>query len=240
MIPVHLYGLPADMDGINEVAGKFKLKVIEDACQAHGAEYKGRKIGSLADAAAFSFYPGKNLGAFGDGGAVTTNDAEVALKIRSLGNYGSQKKYYNEFQGINSRLDEIHAALLRVKLKYLDEWNGRRRRAVEVYQKGLQPVAGFTLPVEPEGYKSCWHLYVVQSNQRDEFQGKLSRQGVQTLIHYPVPPYQQKAYADMKIKAGAFPIADGIADNVLSLPMGQHLSIESANYVCQVIQTDYF
>jgi dTDP-4-amino-4,6-dideoxygalactose transaminase len=236
IIPVHLYGLPADMDCINDIAGKYKLKVIEDACQAHGAEYKGRKAGALADAAAFSFYPGKNLGGFGDGGAVTINDDDLALKIRSLRNYGSQKKYFNEYQGINSRLDELQAALLRVKLKYLDDWNNKRRQAVEVYQNHLKSIEGLTLPVEPEGFRSCWHLYVVQSKKRNELQKKLSKQGIGTLIHYPVPPYQQAAYSNLKIKAGAFPIADELGANVLSLPMGQHLSIESANYICQVIQ----
>jgi dTDP-4-amino-4,6-dideoxygalactose transaminase len=236
VIPVHLYGLPADMDRINDIARKYKLKVIEDACQAHGAEYKGRKAGNLGDAAAFSFYPGKNLGCFGDGGAVTINDDVLALKIRSLRNYGSQKKYFNEYQGINSRLDELQAALLRVKLKYLDDWNFRRRKAVEAYQNGLKSIEGLNLPVEPEGFKSCWHLYVVQSKKRDELQKKLLKQGIGTLIHYPLPPYKQEAYSKMNIKAGAFPIADKLGNNVLSLPLGQHLSIDSANYICQVIQ----
>jgi len=236
VIPVHLYGLPADVDRINDIARKYNLKVIEDACQAHGAEYKGKKTGALADAAAFSFYPGKNLGAFGDGGAVTINDDELALKIRSLRNYGSQKKYFNEYQGINSRLDELQAALLRVKLKHLDDWNCRRRKAVEVYQNCLKSTEGLTLPVEPKEFRSCWHLYVVQTKKRDELQKKLLNQGVETLIHYPVPPYQQAAYSNLKIKSGSFPIADEFGNNVLSLPIGQHLSIESANYICQVIQ----
>ena len=236
VIPVHLYGLPADMDRINDIARKYKLKVIEDACQAHGAEYKGRKAGNLADAAAFSFYPGKNLGCFGDGGAVTINDDVLALKIRSLRNNGSQKKYFNEYQGINSRLDELQAALLRVKLKYLDDWNFRRRKAVEAYQNGLKSIEGLNLPVEPEGFKSCWHLYVVQSKNRDQLQKKLSAQGIGTLIHYPLPPYQQEAYSNLKIKTGTFPIADELGESVLSLPMGPHLDTESANYVCQMIQ----
>lgn len=237
VIPVHLYGLPADMDRINQIAIKYKLKVIEDACQAHGAEYKGRKAGALADAAAFSFYPGKNLGAFGDGGAVTTNDDDLALMIRSLRNYGSQKKYFNEYQGINSRLDELQAALLRVKLKYLDDWNLRRRKAFETYQSGLKSIEGLTLPLESKGYRSCWHLYVVLSKRRDELQKKLSEQGVETLIHYPLPPYRQKAYSDMGYNAGAFQIADELGNSVLSLPMGQHLTIDSVDYICQVIRS---
>ena len=236
IIPVHLYGLPADMDRINNIADKYKIKVIEDACQAHGAEYKGRKTGALADAAAFSFYPGKNLGGFGDGGAVTTNDDDLDLKIRSLRNYGSQKKYFNAYQGINSRLDELQATLLRVKLKYLAEWNDRRKQAVEVYQNRLKSIEGLILPVEPEGFRSCWHLYVVQSKKRDELQEKLSNQGIGTLIHYPVPPYQQVAYSNLNIPVGDFPIADELGNNILSLPIGPHLSIESTDHICQVIQ----
>ena len=236
IIPVHLYGLPADMDPINCIAEKYQLKVIEDACQAHGSEYKGRKAGSLGNAAAFSFYPGKNLGAFGDGGAITINDDNLAEKIRSLRNYGSQEKYFNAYQGINSRLDELQAALLRVKLKYLDDWNLRRRKAAEEYQSGLSTLEGLALPIEPDGFKSCWHLYVVQSKNRDQLQKKLSTQGIGTLIHYPLPPYQQEAYSNLKIKTGTFPIADELGENVLSLPMGPHLDTESANYVCQMIQ----
>jgi len=236
VIPVHLYGLPADMDSINGIAGRYNIRVIEDACQAHGAQYKNKKAGALSDAAAFSFYPGKNLGAFGDGGAITTDDGELASKIRSLRNYGSQKKYFNEFQGVNSRLDELQAAVLRVKLKYLDEWNQRRRKIAETYSELLKNLDGISLPIEPNECQSCWHLYVISSVERDSLQRKLEGHRVGTMIHYPLPPYRQEAYKDLGIAKGVFPIADKLADTVLSLPMGPHLSLESAHYICQMIQ----
>ena len=237
VIPVHLYGLPADMDSINNIAGKYNIRVIEDACQAHGAQYKNKKAGALSDVAAFSFYPGKNLGAFGDGGAITTNNDELASKIRSLRNYGSQKKYFNEFQGVNSRLDELQAAILRVKLKCLDEWNQRRRKIAETYNELLKNLDGVRLPTEPDEYQSCWHLYVISSVERGPLQRKLEDHGVGTMIHYPLPPYRQEAYEDLGIAKGGFPIADKISDSVLSLPIGPHLSLESAHYICQMIQS---
>jgi len=236
VIPVHLYGLPADMDSINGIAGRYNIRVIEDACQAHGAQYKNKKAGALSDAAAFSFYPGKNLGAFGDGGAITTNNDELASKIRSLRNYGSHKKYFNECQGVNSRLDELQAAVLRVKLKYLDEWNQRRRKIAETYSELLKNLDGISLPIEPNECQSCWHLYVISSVERDSLQRKLEGHRVGTMIHYPLPPYRQEAYKDLGIAKGVFPIADKLADTVLSLPMGPHLSLESAHYICQMIQ----
>ncbi len=224
IMPVHLYGQPADMDPIMTIARKYKLKVIEDNAQAQGARYKGRRTGSLGDAAGNSFYPGKNLGAYGEAGAVTTNDKELAGKIRVLRNYGSQKKYYNEVKGYNSRLDELQAAFLRVKLSKLDEWNARRRDAASLYQGGMSGLFGLTLPFVPAWAEPVWHLFVVRHSKRDSLQQKLTEAGIGTLIHYPVPPHLSGAYADGKWKRGAFPVAEGLADTVLSLPMGPHLS----------------
>jgi dTDP-4-amino-4,6-dideoxygalactose transaminase len=224
VIPVHLYGLPADMDAINAIAHKHGIRVIEDAAQAHGSKYKGRRTGSLGDAAAFSFYPGKCLGAFGDGGAVVTNDDQIANKVRALRNYGSQAKYFNDYQGLNSRLDELQAAILRVKLRYLDEWNGRRGKLVSLLQNTLREVPQVTPPAEPSGIESCWHLYVIRTPERDRVQQALESCGIGTMIHYPLPPYRQEAYAELDLPKGSFPIADQLADEVLSLPMGPHLA----------------
>jgi dTDP-4-amino-4,6-dideoxygalactose transaminase len=223
VIPVHLYGLPADMDPINALARKHGFRVIEDSAQAHGAKYKGARTGTLGDAAAFSFYPGKCLGAFGDGGAVVTNDDRIAEKVRALRNYGSQAKYYNDYQGLNSRLDELQAAVLRVKLRHLDQWNNRRSTLANVLQKVLQGLPEIAVPVQPTGHQSCWHLYVIRTPHRDRVQQALRAQGIGTMIHYPLPPYRQKAYACLGLAKGAFPIADQLADEVLSLPMGPHL-----------------
>lgn len=226
IIPVHLYGLPADMDMINSIAGRHGLKVIEDAAQAHGATYKTKKAGSLGEAAGFSFYPGKNLGAFGDAGAVTTNDSDIADKIRAFRNYGSKIKYYNVYKGLNSRLDELQAAILRVKLRYLDEWNGRRSILAARYSESLGGASGIAVPLEPKDMKSCWHLYVITTPERKRLQEFLTMAGIDTMIHYPVPPYRQKAYADLQLRFGALPIADRLAEQVLSLPMGPHMSGE--------------
>jgi dTDP-4-amino-4,6-dideoxygalactose transaminase len=235
IMPVHLYGLPADMDPINATAAKRGIKVIEDAAQAHGSLYKGRKAGALADAAAWSFYPGKNLGAFGDAGAVTTDDIELADKLRVLRNYGSRVKYHNEVAGVNSRLDELQAAILRVKLRKLDEWNARRRKLVERYQRELAGAANLVLPVEPVETESCWHLYVVRVPERDRLMKQLADAEIGTLIHYPLPPYRQPAYASLRIAKGTFPIADRLADEVLSLPLGPHLHEEHVGQVCAVL-----
>jgi dTDP-4-amino-4,6-dideoxygalactose transaminase len=223
VIPVHLYGLPADMDPINAVARKYGLRVIEDSAQAHGSRYKSRQTGILGDIGAFSFYPGKCLGAFGDGGAVVTNDDKVAEKIRILRNYGSQVKYFNEYKGLNSRLDEMQAAILRVKLRSLDEWNLRRTVLASEMKSYLSEIPGITLPVERPGFQSCWHLYVIRLAARDRVQEALKRQGIGTMIHYPLPPYRQKAYAELGLANGSFPIADQLAEEVLSLPMGPHI-----------------
>jgi dTDP-4-amino-4,6-dideoxygalactose transaminase len=222
ILPVHLYGQPADLDPINSIARRRGLKVIEDAAQAHGARYRERRAGNLGDAAGWSFYPTKNLGAYGDAGAVTTNDDQLAGQIRLLRNYGSKKKYYNEERGINSRLDELQAALLRVRLKRLDEWNTRRARIAARY---LEELSGseLTLPAICDGAAPAWHLFVVRSRQRDKLQTHLKSRGVNALVHYPVPPHLQKAYAGVELSAEAFPISDAIHRQVLSLPMGPHL-----------------
>ena len=191
---MHLYGQPADMDPILAIARKHGLRVLEDGAQAHGARYKGQRLGAHGDAVAWSFYPGKNLGAMGDGGAVTTNDPQLADRLRVLRNYGSRVKYVNEVQGYNSRLDPLQAAILRVKLAHLDEWNARRRAIAARYQRGLAG-CGLTLPHVPEWAEPVWHLYVVQHPQRDALQQALTDAGVGTLIHYPIPPHRQQAYA---------------------------------------------
>ena len=233
---VHLYGQPADMDAINAIAKKHNLTVIEDAAQAHGARYKGMPVGTLGDAAGFSFYPGKNLGAIGDGGAVTTNDAELAQRVRVLGNYGSQVKYHNEVKGYNSRLDELQAAFLREKLNTLDAWNGRRQAIATQYLSQLDGTA-LVLPFVPEWASPVWHLFVVRSQQRDTLQAQLQQRGIGTMIHYPVPPHLQPAYTDLGYAQGAFPIAEAIHREVLSLPMGPHLSVtESAQVIAAFSQ----
>jgi len=231
IMPVHLYGQPADMDPIMEIAQKHGLKVIEDNAQAQGARYKGRRTGSLGHAAGHSYYPGKNLGALGDAGAVTTDDPELADKVRTLRNYGSKKKYYNDVKGYNSRLDELQAAFLRVKLKKLDEWNQRRKVVAERYQKALPKTAELTLPFVPEWAEPVWHLYVVKTPRRDALQQKLTERGIGTLIHYPVPPHLSGAYANGVWPRGKFPLAEQLADTVLSLPMGPHLTNEQAEVV---------
>lgn len=235
IIPVHLYGLSSDMDPINEIAERHGLFVIEDAAQAHGAEYKGKKCGSLGTAAGFSFYPTKNLGAYGDGGAVVTNDEEIADKVRLLRNYGSRKKYYHEIKGFNSRLDEIQAAILRVKLKHLDEWNAKRRSNAEFYLENIHSDK-IILPFEPKGYKHIYHQFVIRCRERDNLQKYLKESGIGTLIHYPVPPHLSQAYADMRLPIDAYPIAKQLADSVLSLPIGPHLRMEDIDAVCQAIK----
>lgn len=222
IIPVHLYGQPADMDAIIGIAKQYGLKVIEDAAQAHGARYKGRRAGSLGDSAGFSFYPGKNLGAIGDAGAVTTNDQELADKLRVLRNYGSRIKYHNEAKGFNSRLDELQAAFLRVKLEKLDKWNERRSKLAQHYMKQLKDLSSIVLPFVPEWADPVWHLFVIRCKQREAAKQALENVGIDTMIHYPVPPHLQPAYAALGYKEGTFPIAERIAMQVLSLPVGPH------------------
>ena len=206
LLPVHLYGQPADMDPILDIAQRHGLRVIEDAAQAHGARYKGKRIGAHGDIVCWSFYPGKNLGALGDAGAITTNDTALAERVALLRNYGSRQKYVNEEAGVNSRLDPIQAAVLRVKLRVLDEWTERRRAVASAYTVGLAE-SGLILPHVPDWAEPAWHLYVVRTPDRDRLQGRLSEAGIGTLIHYPIPPHMQKAYADMEIMPEALPLA---------------------------------
>ena len=231
VIPVHLFGQPADLAELLAVAKKHGLAVVEDAAQAHGASYHGRRVGAHSDAVAWSFYPGKNLGALGDGGAVTTNDADVAARVRSLGNYGSSQKYVNDLLGANSRLDEIQSAVLRVKLQHLDSWNARRRTIAERYTEELAGIPGLRLPTVAPGREHVWHLYVVDHASRDELQKHLAARGIQTLVHYPIPPHLSGAFAPLGLTEGTFPIAERAARTHLSLPIGPHLSEEDVTRV---------
>jgi dTDP-4-amino-4,6-dideoxygalactose transaminase len=235
ILPVHLYGQPADMDPINECAEINGLKVVEDSAQAHGARYKGRRTGSLADAAGFSFYPGKNLGALGDGGAVTTNDSKLADRIRVLRNYGSRIKYQNEEKGYNSRLDELQAALLRVKLTCLDEWNARRGKLVALYGQKLSS-SDLVIPFVPDWAEPAWHLYVVRTKKRNALQQRLGEASVGTMIHYPIPPHRQPAYRELDLADGALPLAEQLSREMLSLPLGPHMVMEEVNDVTGIIQ----
>ena len=237
LLPVHLYGQPADLDPILAVALRHGLRVLEDAAQAHGASYKGRHIGSHSDAVAWSFYPGKNLGALGDGGAVTTDDPQLADKIAVLRNYGSRTKYVNEVKGFNSRLDPLQAAVLRVKLEHLDEWNARRSRVAERYLDRLID-ARIVLPHIPNWAGPSWHVFAVRARGRAGLQDALAGAGIGTLIHYPIPPHRQPAYAEMGWRNGRFPVAERLAGEVLSLPIGPHLALADQGTVIAAIR-DY-
>lgn len=236
ILPVHLYGQPADMQPLLEIAHRHDLIVIEDAAQAHGAKYQRRHTGALGDAAGWSFYPGKNMGAMGDAGAVTTNDARIADRVRVLRNYGSQTKYLNDIKGYNSRLAPLQAAFLRVKLKHLDEWNRRRGKVAEAYQRGLAQVGGLVLPSVPENIMPVWHQFVVQHPRRDDLQEHLTRSGIGSLIHYPIPPHLSEAYVEMGLKPGTFPISECLARTVLSLPMGPHIPTEHVQSVIEAVR----
>lgn len=235
ILPVHLYGQPADLHPILEIAREYGLKVLEDAAQAHGARYRGRRIGAHGDAVAWSFYPGKNLGAFGDAGAVTTNDPCIADRIAVLRNYGSKLKYVNDVKGINSRLDPMQAAILRVKLQHLDAWNSRRTQCANAYLQGLHEVR-LTLPVVPEWADPAWHLFVVRHPARDSLQSLLAGRGVATLMHYPTPPHKQAAYADLGLSPDAYPLASLLANEVLSLPIGPHVSMQTIDEVIDAVR----
>jgi dTDP-4-amino-4,6-dideoxygalactose transaminase len=235
IIPVHLYGQPADMEEISKIARKYNLVVIEDACQAHGAFYKNKRCGSLGEAAAFSFYPAKNLGAYGDGGAVVTNLAEIAEKIKMLRDYGQKEKYNHLVKGYNSRLDTLQAAILRVKLKNLEKWNKKRQKAAEVYKEllsGLDLVLPFLAPERTHVY----HLYVIRTKKRDELRKYLSQAGISTGIHYPVPLHLQPSLSDLGYKKGCFPVTESYSKEILSLPMFPHISSDQIGYVCQKIK----
>ncbi len=236
IMPVHLYGQPSEMGEIWEVADRHGLKIVEDSAQTHGAIYRGKMSGTFGVAAGFSFYPTKNLGAFGDAGAVTTNDDDLADKIRVLRNYGSRKKYFNEVKGHNSRLDPLQAAFLRVKLKFLDRWNARRKEIAEFYLDALNGMDELSLPKTALDASHVWHLFVVMHPRRDHLQKYFERNGVATLIHYPVPPHLSEAYAELGYKPGDFPITEKIANSILSIPIGPHLSLDDAHYVVDSIR----
>jgi dTDP-4-amino-4,6-dideoxygalactose transaminase len=236
IIPVHLYGQPADLDPILNLACKYGLRVLEDAAQAHGARYKGRRIGGHGDAVAWSFYPGKNLGALGDAGAVTSRDPDIAERIRILRNYGSRVKYINEVSGFNSRMDPVQAAALRVKLRALDSWNMRRKLVAEQYNLKLIDM-GLILPYVPEWADPVWHLYVVHSKDRIKLKDFLYESGIETLIHYPIPPHLQKAYSHLGFSKGSFPIAELLASQVLSLPIGPQLEGADVEFVANRLST---
>lgn len=234
IMAVHLYGQPADMDEINRIAKKYNLKVIEDSAQAHGALYKGRKTGGLGDAAGFSFYPGKNLGALGDAGAVVTNDKELADRIRAISNYGSDRKYHHIYKGTNSRLDEVQAAFLRIKLKNLNKWNEDRRKTAQKYINGINN-ANIIKPVEADYAKHVWHIFSIRTDKRDEFENHLNDNGIGTNTHYPIPMHMQEAYKDLNIKQGALPISEEISNSVLSLPMWYGMKDEEIQYIINKI-----
>jgi dTDP-4-amino-4,6-dideoxygalactose transaminase len=236
---VHLYGQPADMDPLIEIARKHDIKVIEDAAQAHGATYKSRQAGALGDAAAWSFYPGKNLGAMGDAGAVTTQDDELADRVRVLRNYGSRTKYDNEIKGFNSRLDPLQAAFLGVKLPHLDKWNQQRKLIAAQYCDGLSNLSEITLPFVPKEIDPSWHLFVIRSPHRDKLQKHLTEAGIGTLIHYPVPPHLSNAYAELGAKVGDYPITEKLANTVLSLPMGPHQTLEQTEVIIRSVKSFY-
>jgi len=236
ILPVHLYGQPADLDPILAIARRHGLKVLEDAAQAHGARYKGRRIGGHSDAVAWSFYPGKNLGALGDAGAVTTNDPAVADRMRALRNYGSRAKYVHEAQGFNSRLDPVQAAALRVKLRVLDDWNARRAIISTRYTAALAG-CGLILPAVPAWAEPAWHLYVIRHPRRDALQEALRVAGVTTLIHYPIPPHLQAAYGEAGFVPGQFPLAETMAAEQLSLPIGPQLDERAVEQVIAAVRS---
>jgi dTDP-4-amino-4,6-dideoxygalactose transaminase len=237
IIAVHLYGQTADMDGVLAVARSYGLKVLEDAAQAHGARFRGRRSGSLADAAGFSFYPGKNLGALGDGGAVTTSDAKLAEKLRMLRNYGSKLKYHNELLGWNSRLDELQAAFLRAKLPLLEADNAARVALASRYQEGLADLPGIVLPSVAQHCEPVWHLYVIQYPERDLLAAYLRSRGVDTLIHYPIAPHLQPAYASLCMTDGSLPISEALHRSVLSLPLWPGMTFGQADAVIDGVRS---
>ena len=236
IMPVHLYGEPADMEAIMALADRHGLKVVEDVAQAQGARWRGRRTGALGHAGAHSFFPTKNLGATGDAGAVTTDDAALAERLRVLRNYGSRVKYVNIERGFNSRLDEMQAAFLRVKLPRLDTWNDRRRVLAARYSDRLRDVPGLALPRPPQWAEPVWHLYVVRTDRRAAVVAALEKAGIGSLIHYPIPPHLQQAYADLGQGAGAYPLAERLAQTVLSLPIGPHLPAESVDEIAAVVR----
>jgi dTDP-4-amino-4,6-dideoxygalactose transaminase len=236
IMPVHLYGQPVDMDPIMAIARKYDLKVIEDAAQGHGGRYKGRIVGALGDAAAFSFYPGKNLGAYGDGGACVTNDPALVDRLRLLRNLGQRTKYNHEIKGYNRRLDTMQAAILRVKLAHLDHWNQERRRAAAEFSRLLhgQPVVAPSCPTDRE---AVYHLYVIQTDEREALQAHLTAAGIATGMHYPKPIHLQPAYQELGYQLGDFPVAEALANKILSLPIFPELTNDAVAYITEEIST---
>jgi dTDP-4-amino-4,6-dideoxygalactose transaminase len=234
IVPVHLYGRPAAMDALQSIASRFGLALVEDACQAHGARYKGQRVGSFGDAAAFSFYPGKNLGAYGDGGAIVTNDPALAARLRLLRNYGQERKYLHVEKGLNRRLDTLQAAILRVKLRYLDQWNAQRRDHAQQFRQLLRSSC-LALPWAMETEECVWHLYVVRTPERDALRAHLDHWGVQTGLHYPTPIHLQPAYRDAGYRRGDFPISERLAEEGLSLPMYPELTPQSMERIADAI-----
>ena len=232
IMPVHLYGQVAQMDAINEIAKKYNLLVIEDSAQAHGATFNGKKTGNLGNASGFSFYPGKNLGALGDGGAITTNDTELAECLYALRNYGSQKKYINIYKSVNSRLDELQAAVLNVKLKYLNQENQNRQKVAQFYNQAMKNEK-IVLPTWEQIENHVFHLYTIRTKNRNELQTYLEKNGIQTLIHYPIPPHKQEAYKEWNQES--YPITEEIHQEVLSLPMSSVITREEQDLVIKVI-----
>lgn len=236
ILTVHLYGMPADMRSIGEIAQQYDLPIIEDAAQAHGSKYYRARTGSLGSIAAFSFYPTKNMGAYGDGGAVVTNDPELANKIKALRNYGKGKDAEFSYIGVNSRLDELQAGFLREKLDILDEWNSRRSKIASRYLDELAGISHLELPTIPERTQPNWHLFTILHKKRDLLQKYLAERGIETMVHYATPPHLSKAYRHLGWKKGSFPITENLATNILSLPMHAHLSVENVNHVINSIK----
>lgn len=235
LLPTHLYGQPADIAALADIAQRHRLRLVEDAAQAHGARYRDVRVGAHSDAVCWSFYPSKNLGAAGDAGAVTTNDAALAERVRILGNYGSAIRYVNEVQGVNSRLDPLQAAILDVKLPHLDAWNDRRARIAARYLDGLQD-CGLVLPHVPDWATPAWHLFVVHTPHRDALRDALEAEGIATQIHYPIPPHRQQAYAELGLGEGSFPIAERLAAEAVSLPVGPHMPDDHVERVIAAIR----
>ncbi|MEK6288477.1 MAG: DegT/DnrJ/EryC1/StrS family aminotransferase [Acidobacteriota bacterium] len=236
LVPVHLYGQPADLDLILAIARKHNLVVIEDACQAHGARYKGKRVGALGDAGCFSFYPGKNLGAYGDAGMVVTNKKEIAERITLLRNYGQPQKYRHVMMGYNRRLDSLQAAVLRVKLPLLDEWNASRQRAARLYNELLEDAEGIRTPYAAEESSHAYHLYVVQHAQRERLMSYLHEQGVSAGLHYPIPVHLQPCYEDLGLRSGSLPVSEAVSSRVISLPMFAEITAEQIEYVCDHVK----
>jgi len=234
-MPVHLYGQIADMDPIMEIARAHQLRVIEDSAQAHGAEYKGRHAGTIGDAGCFSFYPGKNLGAYGEAGGIITNDPEIDRKARMLRDHGQSQKYYHDLVGWNSRMDGFQGAVLSVKLRYLDEWTKGRRRVAARYGELIGGTKDISLPPEADYAKHVYHVYAVRTSMREEFMNAMAEKGIATGIHYPVPVHLQDAYRSMGLERGSYPVAEKCAGEVVSLPMFAELTSEQIEYVCAAI-----